>query len=125
MAPPQSDTHEIAFLEQDNGELQEDVVAKEQRRSGDERQTGNGEVDEEVDESFPASDPPSHWSGGDDGGASTAGPEQDRAASDRAPAGREVGRTPVEDVPQRRRPTDPVPRTLPAPSDPGTGESGA
>lgn len=124
MAPPESETHEIAFLEQDNGELQEDVVAKKRSRSGDERPKGNGEVDEEVAESFPASDPPSHWSGGDAGGAMSR-PEEDRAPQDRAraPQDRMVGRAPVEDVPERAHPAEAAPGTLPPPS--GTGDDPA
>lgn len=108
MVPPESDTHHIAYLRQDNGELQEDVVTKES--TGGEPASGGGVDDDEVDEeaaaSFPASDAPSYWSGGDRP-ARQGSPEGGTAAS------RVVGSAPVEEVGERRDPTDPVPRTLP------------
>ena len=33
----------------------------------------DGELDEEIEESFPASDPPSHWSGGNGEGPTVGG----------------------------------------------------
>jgi hypothetical protein len=35
-----------------------------ERRPGEEESASEADVDEESEESFPASDPPSHWSGG-------------------------------------------------------------
>lgn len=98
-----STTHERAVLEQDNGELQEDVVATDQLDGDDPAARRERRADEESEESFPASDPPSHWA--DAGGAQDTGPRDAR--------GRVVERGPVEHVPERRRPDDPVPGTLP------------
>lgn len=93
---PESPTHERAVLRQDNGELQEDVVAKE---APDDGTPGSSSVDEEGEESFPASDPPSEWAGAAAGEA----PDPERV----------VERRPVEHVPERAEPSDPVPKTLP------------
>lgn len=62
------------------------------------------ETDEESEESFPASDPPSTWAG--DGPAADHPRHGD--VSDRV-----VERSPVEHVPERDNPDDPVPGTLP------------
>lgn len=101
--PRTSTTHERAVVEQDNGELQEDVVATDALDADDPAHRRERRADEESEESFPASDPPSHWA--DAGGAEDTGRGDAR--------GRVVERGPVEHVPERRRPDDPVPRTLP------------
>jgi hypothetical protein len=78
-APTSAPPPELVVLRQDNGELQEDEAVPADRfvepgrretdgeRSEDRRVDGDGddvdEVDEESEESFPASDPPSHWTG--------------------------------------------------------------
>lgn len=118
-------SHERAVLRQDNGELQEDVVASEEL---DDSVDGSGgraasRVDEESEESFPASDAPSHWAtGGEkgDGPGSGGGPGGDAGPDGDAGEGRRdlardrvVERSPVEHVPERARPDDPVPKTLP------------
>lgn len=103
-SPPESRTHKLAVLQQDNGELAEDVVA----RSSHARTAARDRVDEESAASFPASDPPSDWAGEDD-----------------VPVGRGDERLvvsgPVAHVPERVRPDDPVPGTLPRS---GTGHPG-
>ena len=55
MARAPSLTHDLTVLRRDNGELQEDRV----ERSLDE----GGWLDAEISDSFPASDPLSHWAG--------------------------------------------------------------
>lgn len=102
-----SPTHDRAVLRQDNGELQEDVVAKQTldaADAADAHRADDEEADEQSAESFPASDPPSSWAG--DGTDA-----EDRHHGD--VAGRIVDRSPVADVPERAQPDDPVPRTLP------------
>jgi hypothetical protein len=55
MARAPSRTHGLVFLKQHDGELQEDVT---------ERSLAAGDwLDTEIDASFPASDPLSHWAG--------------------------------------------------------------
>jgi hypothetical protein len=98
---PVSDTHERAVLQQDNGELAEDVIAK-----GEPGDDTDDRVDEEAEESFPASDPPSSWSG-------------HAPAGDPAGRARVVERNAVAHPPERDAPDDPVPKTLPR-KDPGT-----
>lgn len=102
MAPPRRDpstTHDRAVLRQDNGELQEDVVAKrtlDAAGAASALRVDDEEADEQSRESFPTSDPPSSWAG------------HGREAEDSRHgdvAGRVVDRSPVADVP--------VPRTLP------------
>lgn len=79
-----SATHDRAVLRQDNGELEEDVLSKD---ALDTAGTGHpGSVDEET-----VTEDPRHGN-----------------ASDRV-----VDRSPVDHVPERRNPDDPVPRTLP------------
>jgi hypothetical protein len=86
-------THDLIVVQRHNGELQEDVV---------ERSLATGSwLDAEIDGSFPASDPLSHW----------AGPRRRETEADRA-HGRIVHRRPVGDVPERRHPEEPVPGTL-------------
>lgn len=129
MTPRRSETHDIAFLQQDNGELEEDVVGRHvtggpdadrtmapsganttgTNGDGDEREHEDAELDEEGAESFPASDPPSHWSGG----SGSAGDEEEMDAANR---GRVVGRAPVEHPPGRRQPDDPLPGSLSRPT---------
>ena len=81
------------MVKQDNGELQEDVVARDH--------IDGGRVDEQVDDSFPASDPPSSWSGPAEGGE---GAQRTRR--------RIVDRKPAEHPPERAHPGDPKPQTL-------------
>ncbi|HEY6474402.1 MAG TPA: hypothetical protein VIY26_16020 [Acidimicrobiales bacterium] len=52
-SPPQA--LDLVVLQQQNGELQEDVVER--------RPDGLGWLDSEIRDSFPASDPLSHWAG--------------------------------------------------------------
>jgi len=86
-------THDLVVLQQHNGELQEDVV---------ERSVAiGGWLDAEIDDSFPASDPLSHW----------AGPRRRESEADRA-HGRIVHRRGVEDVPEPQHPEEPLPGTL-------------
>jgi hypothetical protein len=86
-------THDLVVVQQHNGELQEDVV---------ERSLAAGSwLDAEIDGTFPASDPLSHW----------AGPRRRESETDRA-HGRIVHRSPVGDVPARRHTAEPLPGTL-------------
>lgn len=88
------------MLQQGNAELQEDVVDKDALDRGT---SDDGETDEQVAQSFPASDPPSDWSGPRGGGD----PDEP------LPHGEVVGRSPVPHVPGRTHPGQPVPGTLP------------
>lgn len=106
------------MLRQDNGELQEDVVASDalEGPAGD----AAAEVERESAESFPASDAPSHWAGGGpacEGGdappASGADRGSGRREAQRVDLGRVVERRPLGDVPERPDPGAPVPGTLP------------
>lgn len=123
---PESSSHERAVLRQDNGELQEDVVEKDELdRPGHPpaRSESSGEdPDEASRESFPASDPPASWAGGPEDipdppdtaeaeprGAST----PPSVPEPRGPAERVIERGPVPHVPERADPADPVPGTLP------------
>jgi hypothetical protein len=95
VAPPESKTHRIAVLQQDNGELQEDVV----ERSLVESATGED----------PASrDQPDENSGGDG---------DDDEGEDDVPSGsvRVVQSMPVDEVEERGDPGSPIPGTLPRP----------
>jgi hypothetical protein len=60
----------------------------------------DGWLDAEIDDSFPASDPLSHW----------AGPRRRESEADRA-HGHVVRRRSVEDAPERRHPEEPLPGT--------------
>jgi hypothetical protein len=109
-----SRTHERAVLEQDNGELAEDVLATraldradvrvgggaDEAAAGDEGAPGD-ELDEQGKASFPASDPPASWSG-----APSSGRDGGRHGCPR------VERNEVEHPAERNRPDDPVPKTL-------------
>jgi hypothetical protein len=55
MARAASLTHDLAVVRQDDGEIEEDVVEHSVAREA--------WLDEEISESFPASDPLSHWAG--------------------------------------------------------------
>lgn len=92
-----SRTHERAVLRQDNGELAEDVLETEAIDTAPER---DGELDEQLEGSFPASDPPSTW-----GGEATEGDDGTQR--------RLVDRNEVVHPPERVEPDDPVPKTLP------------
>lgn len=131
-----SDSHHVAVMKQDNGELQEDVV---DRQVADDDSNGDGNkedvgvmgvaaagssaVEHQSAESFPASDPPSSWAGPPDdpgdlrtgpSGPTDAGvPAGDRAEGSAGSSGRVVGSEPVPEVPERHHPADPVPGTLP------------
>ncbi len=101
---PKSRTHHIAVLVQDNGELAEDVVEREVVEQAHRRRHRlDGEPDARGSDlgtdSFPASDPPSSWSGVDS-------PVERRSA-------RVLAGAPVEDVPERPDPAAPIPRTIP------------
>lgn len=94
MARAPSLTHDLVVLKQHNGELQEDVM---------ERSLVAGDwLDAEIDASFPASDPLSHW----------AGPRRRESETDRV-HGHVIHRRPVEDAPEREHPGEAVPGTLP------------
>jgi hypothetical protein len=93
MARSKSSTHFWATLRQLNGELQEDVV---ERQAVD----VHGRPERESEDSFPASDAPSSWAGGD--------PHAPLARRDRV---EHLG--PVPEVPERRHPGEAVPKTLP------------
>lgn len=121
-----STSHERAVLRQDNGELQEDVVeTRELDRSVDPPPPGTSvtssvpagdEPDESSRDSFPASDPPSSWAGGEeDPGAQASHGAVTRPSvqNPRGPAERVIERGPISQVPERKDPADPVPRTLP------------
>lgn len=55
MARERHPTHDLVVVQQDNGELQEDITP---RTDGD-----DARLDQELEGTFPASDPSSHWSG--------------------------------------------------------------
>ena len=102
-----SATHDRAVLRQDNGELAEDVMPKRTLDAADAATAhlaADNEADQQSEESFPASDAPSTWAG--DG--PTAEDPRHGDVSDRV-----VDRSPVDHVPERDDPDDPVPRTLP------------
>jgi hypothetical protein len=115
MTPPESKTHRIAILRQDNGELQEDIVhrdAVEPLTIGDGSAVEislYGDPDSDGEDSFPASDPPSHWAGAKDGGIE---------GGARPAAARIVDTLPVEDVEGRPHPAAPIPGTLTRPRRP-------
>src|SRR5579862_4652944 len=96
MARAPSLTHDLVVLQQPNDELQEDVVER--------SLAAPGWLDAEIGDSFPASDPLSHW----------AGPRRRDTEADR-PHGRVVERRAVEDAPELRRPCPPRPPTVRAP----------
>jgi hypothetical protein len=72
-------------VQQDNGELQQDVI--------DSSLADGGWLDEEISDSFPASDPLSHW----------AGPPRPTSEADRARPGL-VQHHPVGDTPEGDHP---------------------
>jgi hypothetical protein len=100
MARAHSSTHELVVLKQDNGELQEDVVAKSTIDDVNEIDDVEDSVEEESEESFPASDPPSSW----------AGPVE-QAEKDRTRR-RLQQRAPVEEASERAHPAQALPQTL-------------
>jgi hypothetical protein len=85
-------THELVVLQQPNGELLEDVVER--------SVVTGGWLDAEIDDSFPASDPLSHW----------AGPRRRESEADQ-PHGRVVDHRPVGDTHVRPHPEEPQPGT--------------
>ncbi|HWD51343.1 MAG TPA: hypothetical protein VG412_03015 [Acidimicrobiales bacterium] len=115
MTPPESKTHRIAILRQDNGELQEDIVhraAVEPLIPGDSPAveiSSYGDPDADGEDSFPASDPPSHWAGSED---------DDTAVGARRAAARIVDTLPVEDVEGRPSLAAPIPGRLTRPPRP-------
>jgi hypothetical protein len=118
---PESETHRIAVIKQDNGELQEDVVAREILDTADRREKRERDLDGTIDASFPASDPSAQWSGGDRDDLASEGvaePDDLSDAAARYQAGLEeriIGSAPLEEVAGRSHPAAPVPGTLPAP----------
>ncbi len=115
MTPPESRTHRIAILRQDNGELQEDIVhrAAVEPLSTDGgpavRVSSYGDPDSDGEDSFPASDPPSHWAGSED---------DDTGVGARPATARIVGTMPVEDFGGRPGLGAPIPGTLTRPPHP-------
>jgi hypothetical protein len=93
MARAPSLTHDLVVLQQHNGELQEDVMER--------SVAAGGWLDAEIGDSFPASDPLSHW----------AGPRR-RESEAGGEHGHVVHRHPVEDTPERPLTGEPVPGTL-------------
>ncbi len=93
MARAPSLTHDLVVVQQGNGELQEDVM---ERSVAD-----GGWLDAEISDSFPASDPLSHW----------AGPPRRTSEADRA-HGQLVHRGPVDNAPELDQPERPAPGTL-------------
>jgi hypothetical protein len=85
MARAPSLTHDLVVVQQDNGELPE--------VGNDDALAEGGWLDEEISDSFPASDPLSHW----------AGPPRPTSEADRARP-RLVHRHPLEDAPERDHP---------------------
>ena len=93
MARGASLTHDLVVVQQDNGKQQEDATERSNAQGG--------WLDEEISESFPASDPLSHW----------AGPPRPTSEADRAH--RQVVQRPVvKDAPERDHPESPVPGTI-------------
>jgi hypothetical protein len=92
MARATSLTHDLVVPQQHNGELQEDVMER--------SFAADGWLDAEIDDSFPASDPLSHW----------AGPRR-REHEVGKDHGHVVHRGPVVDAPERRHPREPMPGT--------------
>lgn len=132
---PTSDSHRIAVMKQDDGELQEDVMERGLAEtggpaSGEAAQGADlqpaAEADRRSVESFPASDAPSSWAGPPDApttprrgppsrGIACRGSEVPREdlAEDPAGSARPVfGSDPAPEVPERAHPADPVPGTL-------------
>jgi hypothetical protein len=91
VTPPESKTHRIAVLKQDNGELQEDVV----ERAVVESATGDGPASRQQRENSPDPDEP----------------------EEEVPSGsaRVVHSLPVDEVEERDDPGSPIPGTLPRP----------
>ncbi len=92
MARAPSLTHNLVVRQQHNGELQEDVMER--------FLAAGGWLDAEIEGSFPASDPLSHW----------AGPRRQESEADRT-HGHVIHRLSVEDAAQWRHPEDPTPGT--------------
>jgi hypothetical protein len=93
MARVASLTHDLVVVQKGDGEPEEDAM---------ERSVAEGGwLDEEISESFPASDPLSHW----------AGPARPTSEADRARR-QVVHRHGVEDAPEREDPESPVPGTI-------------
>jgi hypothetical protein len=90
MARAPSLTHDLVVVQQDNGELAEDVM--------DRSLADGGWLDEEISDSFPASDPLSHW----------AGPPRSTSEADRAHR-QLLQRQPVEDAPEQDAAGAPLP----------------
>jgi hypothetical protein len=93
MSRAPSPTHDLVVLQQHNGELQEDVMER--------SLVAAGWLDAEIGDSFPASDPLSHW----------AGPRRREREAGKE-HGHVVDRRPIEDAPERRHPGEPLPGTL-------------
>jgi hypothetical protein len=92
MARAASLTHDLVVVQPDDGERQEDVIERSLAQGG--------WLDEEISESFPASDPLSHW----------AGPPRPTSEADRARR-RVVHRPTVEGAPERDQTESSIPGT--------------
>lgn len=113
--PPVSKTHHLAVVRQDNGELAEEIhqhagaaggtgtAGEDAGPGGSTGTAGSADdgqlVDEQSEQSFPASDAPSTWSDG--------------WARHRQRDERVVQTAPVAEVPELPHPAAPVPGTLP------------
>ncbi|HEX4217608.1 MAG TPA: hypothetical protein VHZ02_04520 [Acidimicrobiales bacterium] len=95
---PESKTHKIAVLKQDNGELQEDVV---ERTVVDDHDGGEGEAQAHRSDDSDAEGTDSSHLGEADGSG-------DESRHDRV-----VHSTTVEEVAERSHPAEPIPGTLP------------
>ena len=93
MARVASLTHDLVVVQQDDGEPEENAMER--------PVAAGGWLDEEISESFPASDPLSHW----------AGPARPTSEADRARR-QVVHRHAVEDAPERDDPESPVTGTI-------------
>jgi hypothetical protein len=87
-----SSRHVRAIVKGTNGELGEDI-----RESDKTGQPKEHRLDSTVEATFPASDPSSNWAG----------------ATDQASDDEVVHVEPIEEIPGRERPSDPVPGTVP------------
>jgi RecA/RadA recombinase len=83
-------TQDLVVSQQDRGEPQEDTMES--------LHPAGGWLDAEIDDSFPASDPLSHW----------AGPRRRESEADRAHRPAMVHAATVDDRPEHRQPDEPM-----------------